>query len=255
MSTFHINSKGSRTVRFVAMLLGVLRVVGGVEAEPTFVEAGFSAEAVATFPPYSPMGVAFGPDGRLVVWQKAGQVRLVKNGQLLATPFVDLSAHVNQYGDRGLVGLAVDPHFATNGYVYLAYVYEGGGNVQDAGPKISRLSRVQADPANPDVALAGETLLVDNIPSEARTHAIAALRFGVDGKLWVAIGDGATELAVDPLALRAQDLNSWNGKLLRLNADGSAPSDNPFYDASAPDRKSTRLNSSHIQKSRMPSSA
>jgi glucose/arabinose dehydrogenase len=67
---------------------------------------------------------------------------------------------------------------------------------------------VQADPTNPDVALNGETVIVDNIPSEAGAHSIDSLRFGADSKLLVSIGDGAPDLAVDPLALRAQDLNS-----------------------------------------------
>ncbi len=237
-----------RATKFlILILLGVLAVVGMLWtagpalAQPTFIDPGFTTETVASLPPYSAMGVAFAPDGRLFVWQKAGQVLVIKNGQAAATPFVDISDHVNQYLDHGLLGLALDPNFAVNGYVYLAYVYEGGGNPNDQGPKVSRLSRVQADPVNSDVALSGETVIVDNIPSEAGAHSIDSLRFGADGKLFVSIGDGATDLTVDPLALRAQDLNSWNGKILRINADGSAPSDNPFYDSSAPEAVQSKV--------------
>src|SRR5882672_4408296 len=222
------------------LLLGLLTALGAAvaptpaHAQISFADPGFYAETVATLPPYSPVGLAFAPDGRIFVWQKAGKVRIIKNGQLLTTPFLDISDHVNQYLDHGLLGLALDPNFASNGYVYLAYVYEGGGNPNDQGPKISRLSRVQADPNAPDVALAGETIIIDNIPSEARTHSIDSLRFAADGKLFVTIGDAATDLTVDPLALRAQDLNSLNGKILRINPDGSAPADNPFYEPATP---------------------
>ena len=71
--------------------------------------------------------MAFAPDGRLFVWQKNGIVRVIKNGQLLPTPFIDLSAKVNTYDDRGFWGLAFDPQFASNGYVYMTlHVRERG---------------------------------------------------------------------------------------------------------------------------------
>ena len=86
------------------------------------------------------------------LWQKSGVVRVFKNGALLATPFIDIQAQVNQCGDRGLLGLALDPNVATNGYVYLLYTFEVDGNSNDCGPKTSRLTRVTAQPTNPDVA-------------------------------------------------------------------------------------------------------
>src|ERR1041384_7343426 len=89
-----------------------------VQAQVRFSDPGFSSETITTLPAFSPVGVAFAPDGRLFIWQKPGVVKIFKNGQLLPTPFLDISAKVNIYQDRGLVGLALDPDFAVNGYVY-----------------------------------------------------------------------------------------------------------------------------------------
>src|SRR5260221_14612147 len=97
------------------LLLGLLAAFGAAvaptpaHAQISFADPGFYAETVATLPPYSPVGLAFAPDGRIFVWQKAGKVRIIKNGQLLTTPFLDISDHVNQYLDHGLLGLALDP--------------------------------------------------------------------------------------------------------------------------------------------------
>src|SRR3954465_5828223 len=78
-------------------------------AQITFTDTGFANEKVISgFS--SPTGFAFAPDGRIFVWEKAGRVRIVKNGATLSTPFVDISGHVNYSGDRGLLGLALDPN-------------------------------------------------------------------------------------------------------------------------------------------------
>src|SRR5262245_62836842 len=108
----------------------------------TFNDPGFSTEVVATVPPFTLVGLAFAPDGRLFVWQKNGVVRIIKNGVLLSTPFVDLSSHVNTFDDRGMWGLAFDPNFASNRFVYVTYTYENGGNPNDQGPKTGRLTRI-----------------------------------------------------------------------------------------------------------------
>jgi glucose/arabinose dehydrogenase len=212
----------------------------------SFAEAGFVAETVATLPPYKPVGLAFAPDGRIFIWQEDGIVRIFKNGALLPTPFINLQPRVNTVNDRGLLGLALDPNFASNGYVYLLYTYEENHNPNSIGPKTSRLTRVTANPSNTDVALANSEVVIlgsigtapcsnypagsDCIPSDSDSHTVGTLRFAPDGKLFVGIGDGASYAATDPLALRAQDLNSYAGKILRINRDGSAPGDNPFDD-------------------------
>ena len=224
------------------LLLSFVFICFSNSSAQTFSEAGFSSQLLTTLPAYKPVGLGFAPDGRLFIWQENGIVRIYKNGVLLTTPFIDISSRVNVVGDRGLLGLAFDPNFATNGYVYLSYSYEPNGNPNDIGAKTGRVTRIKADPANPDVALANsETVILgslsaapcaentDCIGNDTDSHTGGTLRFGPDGKLYVSTGDGASYNFADPLALRSQSLNTLNGKILRINTDGTAPSDNPFY--------------------------
>jgi glucose/arabinose dehydrogenase/PKD repeat protein len=213
------------------------------QTAPAFQDSGFVLETVATLPAYEPVGMTWDPDGAMFVWQENGVVRVVKDGKLLPEPFLDLRPKVNTVNDRGLLGLALDPDFRTNGYVYLLYTYDENGVPGDPAPKTSRLSRVTADPSNRYVALQGsETVLLgkagkgpcaagsDCIGADGDSHSVGTLRFGKDGKLYVSFGDGASYTYVDTLALRSQDLDRYEGKILRINRDGSAPGDNPFDD-------------------------
>jgi glucose/arabinose dehydrogenase len=158
--------------------------------------------------------MAFAPDGRLFVAQQAGALRVIKNGALLSQPFLTVS--VNSSGERGLLGVAFDPNFATNNFVYVYYT-------TSASPIHNRLSRFTASAANPDVVAAGSEVQLLNLPtlSSATNHNGGAIHFGTDGKLYIAVGDNANS-ANAPL------LTTTLGKLLRINADGSTPSDNPF---------------------------
>ncbi len=222
----------ARTGSVIGMISLILGAWGrAAEAQVTFASPGFTAETVVTLAPFRPVGIAPGPGGRMFVWQRDGVVRIVKDGVLLATPFVDIRSQVNQYGDRGLLGVAVDPDFQTSGHVYLLYTNETGGNPNDSGPKTARLTRVQADPVTQNVALPGsETEILGGLPSEATAHTIGTVRFAPDGTLFVGVGDGAPYAEPDSRALRAQNLASPSGKILRIKPDGSAPSTNPFYD-------------------------
>lgn len=159
---------------------------------------------------------AVAPDGRLFVTEQSGRLRVVKNGQLLAQPFVTLP--VDPFGERGLLGVALHPDFATNGWLYLYYTTPEGG-------VHNRISRFVA---TGDVALAGgETILVDLPPlNTVPKHNGGAMAFGADGKLYVAVGDN-TDAALAP------SLASPFGKMLRFNADGSIPFDNPFLSQAA----------------------
>jgi len=152
-------------------------------------------------------------DGRLFVCEQTGELRIVRNGSLLATPFHRFT--VDSQGERGLLGVALHPNFASNGWVYVYYTTPSGG----AHNRVSRIV------ANGDVSTGAETVLV-NLPnlSSATVHNGGALHFGPDGKLYVAVGENA-----DPT--KSPDLTSPLGKMLRFNEDGSIPSDNPFYDS------------------------
>lgn len=159
----------------------------------------------------NPTVIAFAPDGRIFVAEQGGIIRVIKDGTQLATPFISLT--VNSMGERGLIGIAFDPEFATNNYIYLYYTTAENG----LHNRISRFT------ANGDVVLAGsEQIILELDPlSGATNHNGGALAFDRDGKLYVAIGENAN-------GPQAQNLDLYHGKLLRINKDGSAPADNPF---------------------------
>ena len=169
-------------------------------------DAGGANPAIA-----NPTVMAFAPDGRIFVGQQGGNLRVIKNNQLLTTPFVTLS--VNASGERGLIGVALDPDFASNQFIYVYYTL----NTSPARNRISRFT------ANGDVALAGSEVIILELDalSGATNHNGGALAFGTDGRLYVAVGDNANTTT-------PQNLDTYHGKMLRINKDGSAPADNPF---------------------------
>ena len=159
--------------------------------------------------------IAQAPDGRFFVAQQGGALRVVKDGVLLATPFIQLT--VDPSGERGLIGVTLHPDFASNGWVYLHYTTPENGTH-------NRISRYTVSSANPDVVSVGSELRIADLPalSSAENHNGGAMHFGADGKLYVAVGDNAN-------SGNAPLLTSVFGKMLRFNDDGSIPADNPFY--------------------------
>ena len=153
------------------------------------------------------------PDGRLFVAQQGGPLRVVKNGALLATPFATVA--VDSAGERGLIGVALHPTFASNGFVYIYSTRAAGGVSHN---RISRFT------AAGDVAAAGSEVALVDLPnlSGATNHNGGGMHFGSDGKLYVGVGDNAN-------GAQAQNLALPFGKLLRFNDDGTIPSDNPFF--------------------------
>ncbi len=160
----------------------------------------------------SPTAMEFAPDGRLFVCLQGGNLRVVKNGALLPTPFVTLT--VDSSGERGLLGVAFDPSFATNNFVYVYYTVPGS-------PAHNRVSRFTA---NGDVAVAGSEVVLLNLDnlSSATNHNGGAIHFGPDGKLYVGVGENAN-------SANSQTLVNLLGKVLRINSDGTIPADNPFF--------------------------
>jgi len=185
----------------------------GMAVRAATLPTGFAETRIATGLA-SPTAMAFAPDGRLFVTQQGGALRVIKNGALLSQPFLTLS--VNSSGERGLLGIAFDPGFASNGFIYVYYT-------TSTSPVHNRLSRFTASAANPDVVAAGSEVQLLNLPnlSSATNHNGGAIHFGTDGKLYIAVGENAN-------GANSQSLSTTLGKVLRINADGSIPSDNPF---------------------------
>ena len=181
--------------------------------------AGFTETAIAGLSNPTAMEVA--PDGRIFVCQQGGSLRVIKNGVLLATPFVTLSVDPN--GERGLLGIAFDPNFASNNFLYLYYTVA-------TTPRHNRVSRFTA---NGDVVVPGsETVLLelDNLTA-ATNHNGGAIHFGPDGKLYIAVGENATPS-------NAQTLGNMLGKVLRINSNGTIPGDNPFFNIASGNNRS-----------------
>ena len=170
-------------------------------------------------------GVPFGstfaiaPDGKLFVVEQPGRIQVYSNytsGTLLESNFFrDAQPAVNFSGERGMFGIAFDPDYATNHYVYVHYT-------KDAFPFPNRVTRFTANPAG-DLALpSSETLLLEMEPSPNSNHNGGGMHFGPDGKLYVGVGDNA-------VGANAQSLTTLKGKILRMNVTPGdiIPSDNP----------------------------
>lgn len=179
------------------------------------VPPGFIVEEFATGLEL-PTTVAFPPDGsnRLFVNElQSGRIKIIQDGKLNALPFTDVETMVMggfpSAGENGLIGLTFDPDYVANRYVYVTFA------VRTPNGTLGKVARMK-DQNNRAV---GFEILLDNLPS-APGHQIENLAFGPDGKLYVSVGDAFEQD-------KAQDLNQYNGKILRLNSDGSIPADNP----------------------------
>jgi glucose/arabinose dehydrogenase len=178
---------------------------------PPRVPAGFREQVLASALD-SPTSMAVAPDGRVFVCEQAGAVRVVRDGKLLSRPFATVAAVADV--EQGLLGIAFDPEFARTGWVYLCYT--------EGSP--ARHNRIVRFTASGDTALAGSRVIVYECdPHFERVHVGGALRFGPDGMLYAGTGD-------NDAGVRAQDLASTHGKILRIARDGGIPPDNPFLD-------------------------
>ena len=159
-------------------------------------------------------------DGRIFVVEKAGQIRVVRDGILLPTPFLDIRPKVADDGERGLLSIAFHPQYATNKLFFIFFTYVTG-DIRIEGYTAS---------ANPDVAdPAFKPILT--IPHPVSNHNGGLLAFGPDGMLYAGIGDGGSGQAAN-----AQDFNSLLGSMLRIDVNTAAPyvipPDNPYVGVS-----------------------
>ena len=208
-SDFFVQNRRPLHPRVIIPIVGLmLAVVTWATSQAAVLPSGFS-ETVVTSDLFRPTAMAFAPDGRLFVCQQEGALRVIKNDVLLPTPFVSLS--VDSSGERGLLGVAFDPNFVTNQFIYVYYT-------TSAAPIHNRVSRFTA---SGDMAAPGsEVVLLELETLNATNHNGGAIHFGHDDKLYIAVGENAN-------GALAQSVDNRLGKLLRINADGSIPADNP----------------------------
>ncbi|MEO8687069.1 MAG: PQQ-dependent sugar dehydrogenase [Solirubrobacteraceae bacterium] len=208
------------TRALLALTLLALAAPAGAAAAPAYVRVG-------TFD--QPIHVASPPDdrSRLMVVQRPGVIRVVRNGTVLATPFLDITSDVRSSDDeRGLLSIAFPPDYERSGLFYVYMTANPDGQIQVREYHRSAVSSDRADPGGRVVWSADHT--------DAANHNGGQLDFGPDGKLWFATGDGGGS---DNQFGHARDLGSPLGKLLRIDpqpgngGDYTIPADNPFSTA------------------------
>lgn len=219
----------------------LLAVLAAGTAHATSMREGFDARTLAGGMKHA-LDVAWAPDGRMFVASRLGVVYVVDpDAGGSHRTLLDISRHVNTYGDRGLEGIAVDSDFVHNHYLWLLYVYEPNpAKRADSGPRTARLTRVTV---HDDDRASGATVVLgrskrtrcprpsngsDCIPSDSESHMVGTVRSAPDGTLWVGAGDAAGEDDVDPRSLRAQDVRSYAGKILHVDREGRGLPGHPF---------------------------
>jgi glucose/arabinose dehydrogenase len=161
--------------------------------------------------------------GRLFIVSKGGRIRIVRNGTLLATPFLDISSLVSRGSEQGLLGLAFHPDFKTNRRLYVDYTNTSGTTV---------VREYRASTGNPDVVNTATARTILTVKQPYANHNGGMLAFGNGGQLFIGMGDGGS--GGDP-GNRAQDVTSLLGKILRIDVNGTTsthnyrtPSGNPY---------------------------
>ncbi len=230
-----------------------------------------------------PVGVTWDDNERMYVWEKGGKVWIVENGVRLPNPLVDISDEVGNWRDHGLLGFALDPHFLSNGRIYLMYLVDRHHLMHFGTPNydpntnhyyeatITRITRYTAmGPSFNTVGPASRFILLGETPETGpmqlhESHSNGTLVFGKDGTLLASIGDGASYASTDVGSagetyfaqaltdgilrpeenvgvFRSQMVNSFNGKVLRLDpSTGDGVPSNPWYDPSEPRAPRSRV--------------
>jgi glucose/arabinose dehydrogenase len=189
----------------------------------------------------APTSFAFLPSGRILVAEQRGLVQILERGRPRPAPFLDIRRRVNSANERGLLAIAVDPDFARHPFLYAYYTYENDRRAPNE-PKSMRLSRfpvhgARAEPAGEQVILGRKSRGdcndlargSDCIPANCRCHVGGGLAFSRDGRIFLGTGDAANAGYSNANGLRAQDLDSLAGKVLRLTRRGAGVPGNPFF--------------------------
>ena len=251
----------SGTRATVACLLAAFAVVSLLApGQATAYPAGFE-ERVMVGGLTGTTDVDFAPDGRAFITEKAGRVKVAAPGASTASLLLDISSRVNSNHDRGLLGIALDSSFATNGYVYLVYTFDLNQLTADSdSAAVSRLTRIQVNPngtlvnpSSPETILLGSystgpcpaaSNTLDCIPADGISHTIGTVRSAPDGTLWMGTGDAADFNTVNSLALRALEEQSLAGKILHVDRNGRGLPGHPFCPSNANlDHVCTKLHS------------
>lgn len=206
---------------WLAMMAGSSACSSEADGGPNPVEGtGVRLELVASglsFPVY--LAAPPGDMNRLFIVEKTGAIRIIKDGALLPDPFLDLSGQVSGAGEQGLLGLAFDPGYASNGRFFVHYTIQNDDN------QVS-LFQVSSDPDRADPG-SGQVIL--SVPRDFTNHNGGQLTFGPDGFLYLGLGDGGG--SSDPQD-RGQSTADLLGSILRLDVQAgtsyTVPADNPF---------------------------
>ncbi len=199
----------------LAVFLAPLAANAGNEppVTTTRVAAGLSSALYVTSPP--------GDFERLfIVEQNTARIRILRNGAVLATPFIDLNSKASSGGERGLLGLAFHPQYRDNGYFFVNYTNNAGATI---------VERYTVQASNPNIANPASAKLIIQINQPFSNHNGGCIQFGPDGYLYIATGDGGS--GNDPQG-NGQRTTTLLGKMLRLDIDTvgayAIPADNPF---------------------------
>jgi len=156
-----------------------------------------------------PWSIVFTSPNRILVTERVGNIKIIENGVTLDTPLITFP-EVSSLGEEGLMGLVLDPDYEQNKLIYASYAFNSGNTIK------VRIVQLVDDGSKASI----KKTVLDNIPA-ASLHAGSRIKFGPDNKLYITTGDSfQRQLAQNP--------ESPAGKILRINSDGSIPTDNPF---------------------------
>lgn len=187
------------------------------QAAPNALPSGFTRQTLGAGL-ILPTAMTFEKNGRIFVTEKGGAIRVIRgNGTLRSKPLHTFS--VDTFSERGLLGIALAPNYSTNGFIYVYYT-TGENAKRWSGTPENRVSRLKKRNHNNKFK---EKIIFDHIPANGGNHNGGDIHFGFDGKLYISVGESGC------CPNDAQGLNTLRGKLLRINPDGTIPTDNPFY--------------------------